>query len=236
MLSIKGYFKRIIHGKPSFKEFFSKKSYSQCGEDLIIDYLFRLRNIEAPSYIDIGANHPYYLSNTAFFYEKGLSGICIDPDPACGQLFSTHRSRDTFIQAGIAEKEGNLPFFIMSDNTLNTCSLQELSVLQKAGHKLIREISIPVFSLKHIIDKYCNGVFPDFLSLDVEGLDTDIIYSYDFKTSAPKVICIEVTDYSPRGNGKKRTEIYDCLLAAGYIEYASTYLNGIFVKEDFWSV
>ena len=45
-------------------------SYSQCGEDLLVDYIFKLRGIERPSYLDIGAHDPYYLSNTALFIRE----------------------------------------------------------------------------------------------------------------------------------------------------------------------
>ena len=50
---------------------YAKKSFSQCGEDLIVDYVFKARGVGRPSYLDIGAHHPYWLSNTALFYERG---------------------------------------------------------------------------------------------------------------------------------------------------------------------
>jgi hypothetical protein len=61
---------------------FEKKSFSQSGEDLIIDFIFNALGISRPSYIDIGAHHPYYLNNTAIFYLRGARGINIEPDPS----------------------------------------------------------------------------------------------------------------------------------------------------------
>ncbi len=58
-----------------------RKSYSQLGEDLIVRYLFDDLKIDKPTYIDIGANDPYILSNTAFFYKSGCKGINIEPNP-----------------------------------------------------------------------------------------------------------------------------------------------------------
>jgi hypothetical protein len=46
---------------------FTKVSFSQIGEDLIVDFIFQVRGIQKPTYIDIGAFHPEFLSNTAFF-------------------------------------------------------------------------------------------------------------------------------------------------------------------------
>ena len=55
-----------------------KKSFSQCGEDLIVNYIFGLRGITKPTYLDIGANDPFYLNNTALFYINGCRGINIE--------------------------------------------------------------------------------------------------------------------------------------------------------------
>ena len=77
-----------------------KKSYSQCGEDIIVDYIFNLRGITYPTYIDIGANDPYYLSNTALFYDKGCRGINIEPNPAMVESFGKSRPADINLNIG----------------------------------------------------------------------------------------------------------------------------------------
>src|SRR5690242_15209281 len=94
-------------------------SYSQCGEDAIIDYIFRLRGIHQPSYIDIGANHPFSLSNTAMFYVKGCRGINIDANPELISLFEEYRPQDINLNVGISDEESELDFYIMQDNTLS---------------------------------------------------------------------------------------------------------------------
>src|ERR1035437_2327334 len=63
-------------------------SYSQCGEDILVGYLFSLRGIKSPSYIDIGANHPWFINNTAFFYKKGCRGINIEPNQDLIPIFN----------------------------------------------------------------------------------------------------------------------------------------------------
>ncbi|MFM6249337.1 MAG: hypothetical protein ACKPEQ_09345, partial [Dolichospermum sp.] len=71
--------------KRNFATLFNKDSkhisYSQCGEDLIINFIFNNLGIINPSYLDIGAHHPTYLSNTYSFYRKGCQGVCVEPDP-----------------------------------------------------------------------------------------------------------------------------------------------------------
>ena len=68
---VKKYFNIIYKSK------YFQKSYSQCGEDLIIYNAFSYMNIKNIYYIDIGAHHPFYLSNTAFFCNKGCNGIWV---------------------------------------------------------------------------------------------------------------------------------------------------------------
>jgi hypothetical protein len=58
-----------------------KVSYSQCGEDIIINFILTCLKIDKPTYMDIGAHHPFRFSNTALFYEAGCHGINIEPDP-----------------------------------------------------------------------------------------------------------------------------------------------------------
>lgn len=213
-----------------------KKSYAQCGEDILIEYIFMLRGIKNPSYIDIGAHHPFYLSNTALFYEKGSRGINIEANPDLLNAFLKERPNDTNLNIGVGTKEGELDFYVMEDTTLSTFSLEESKHLQQQGKKLNYIKKISTISLPKIIEKFANNIFPDFLSLDVEGLDFEILQTIDFKHNFPKVICVEAAEYSPIGAGNRRTELIDFLVGNDYYEYANTNLNAIMVKKDFWFV
>jgi len=85
-----------------------------------MDYIFFLRGISKPTYIDIGANHPFYLSNTALFYEKGCRGINIEANPDLIKEFKLRRPADININVGVGEKEDAMDFFVMEDNTLSS--------------------------------------------------------------------------------------------------------------------
>jgi hypothetical protein len=104
--------RRFLSKKESVPYQCSKRSYSQCGEDMIVEYIFRLRAVERPSYIDIGANHPFALSNTARFYERGCRGVNIDPNPAAMLLFDEHRNGDVNLNVGISDKAVKLTCFL----------------------------------------------------------------------------------------------------------------------------
>jgi FkbM family methyltransferase len=210
-----------------------KRSYSQCGEDLIMDFIFGQIGVSRPSYIDIGAHHPYYLNNTALFSQRGARGINVEPDPYLFGNFVKKRPNDINLNVGVGEKNGQMDFYIMSTPTMNTFSKEGADDLVANFNFTIKEVrSTPLLDINTILNKYHEGKFPDLLSLDVEGLDEQIIRSIDLERNFPKVICIETTSYSETGNGLKNNSLIELISSQGYTNYADTYINTIFIKEN----
>ena len=77
--------------------------------------------------------------------------------------------------------------------------------------------------------------YPDFVSLDVEGLDTEILKSLDFSRFRPEVFCVETLDYSEDKTARKNQDIFRIMENNGYVVYADTNLNTIFVEKEVWS-
>jgi FkbM family methyltransferase len=211
-----------------------KKSYSQCGEDIIIQFIFNNLKITKPTYIDIGANHPFLINNTFLFYKSGSRGINIEPNISLYNKLKKERRRDINLCLGISDKIGELDFYKISPNPLSTFSKEEAYKLRDEYNCKIEEIiKVKVETLPNIIQKYCNGIFPDLLSIDVEGLDEKILKSIDFENSSPTIIVAETSDFSlVYRENLKRHEIIDFLKNKGYIDYADTRINTIFVKKE----
>jgi FkbM family methyltransferase len=209
-------------------------TYSQCGEDVIVEYIFRLKGISQISYLDIGAFDPFYLSNTALFYVLGSSGLVIDPSPGIELKFKRLRPRDAVLPIAVALSDETLKYYEFSDQTLNTTSEQEMKDLLKAGKHLIRTSSVQAMRINDIIRKNFHGICPDFLSIDIEGMDLKILKTLDFDSYRPKVICMETVKYSPVGRGEKISDAISFLTTHGYQEYAFTGLNSLFVDFAFW--
>lgn len=227
--------KRFLLKKIKSENSFQKKSYSQSGEDLIVKFIFDCLGIIKPSYLDIGAHHPYFISNTALFYEKGSRGINIEPDPVLFFEFLKERKSDVNLNIGISDIDGELDFFVISASTLNTFSKEEAYNYEKEGDFRIKSIEkIKVNTLASIINQYSNGIFPQFLSIDAEGVDEIIIKAIDFEENFPIVICIETISFSTSGNGLKNNDLIQYIESKGYLLYADTNINSIFVKESFW--
>ena len=210
-------------------------SYSQTGEDRIVKSIFDALAIPLPLYIDIGAHHPIHLSNTALFSAAGAVGINVEPDPGLFSHFPQLRPRDINLQAGVAAEAGQLTLYRMSASSLNTCSLEEAErFVREFGFQILEQRTIPVLTLTNLIEGYLGGRSPDFLSLDAEGFDDQILRSLDYSKHQPLVICVETLTYSESGNGIKDQDLINFLSANGYLVYADTHINTIFVRRDRW--
>jgi FkbM family methyltransferase len=212
----------------------SKTSYAQCGEDLILQYLFMVLGIDRIIYLDVGAHHPSYLSNTYLFYQNGGRGVCVEPDPSLYKEFSRKRPHDTHLNCGVGITAGEADFFIMSTSTLNTFSKEEAERYQSWGHqRILKTIKMELKTINGIISQYLEEV-PNLVSLDVEGLDFAIMQNFDFSKYRPEVFCLETLTYTEDKSERKLTAIIELMHENGYLTYADTYINTIFVDGAAW--
>jgi FkbM family methyltransferase len=212
----------------------ARDSYSQCGEDLILQQLLTVLGIMEFRYLDIGAHHPSYLSNTYFFYLKGVSGVCVEPDPSLFQEFPKLRPRDTHLNCGVGLVPGFADFFIMSTPTLNTFSSEEASRYVASGNYLISDQKkIQIQSINQIIETNFIAC-PNLVSLDIEGWDLIVLKDLNFSRYRPEIFCIETLSYTEDNSERKLTEIIEFMHKNDYITYADTYINTIFVDRFSW--
>lgn len=177
--------------------------------------------------MDLGANDPVILSNTFYFYENGSNGILVEPNTNLTDRAEIMRPRDKVINAGVGEIEGSLDYYMLDAHTLNTCSRKEAEEYEKLGHKIIEVKTIPIIPVNDLLKEQGHT---DFLSLDVEGIDFDILKAIDYERYAPTCICIETIEYLG-GKRDDNEEICKFLMDKGYIAFADTYINTIFVLK-----
>lgn len=211
---------------------FVEQSYSQAGEDRILSYFFRTIGVNEPSYLDIGANHPSLDNNTYLFYKRGGRGVCVEADPSLINELSKVRERDICLNVGITfDNRKEADFYVFPISALNTLSKEEADFREQNGsHKVAKVITIPLQTINEIIDENFSET-PDLLSLDVEGIDLEILKSLDWVRHRPLAICVETITYSENRTEQKITEIADFIQSNGYFAYADTHINTIFVDE-----
>jgi FkbM family methyltransferase len=153
--------------------------------------LFHIKKRDKLFYIDIGAFHPWYLSNTALFYLSGSSGICIEPNPEQFKKFQRYRKSDINLNIGIANEAGILTYYQFNNPAFNTFSEEKATENNNNGFTRLEELKVEVKLLNEILEQYAGSREIDLLSIDVEGLDYSILDSLDFLKYAPNVICVE---------------------------------------------
>ena len=227
---IKKILKNILNNSNSYKGIIS---FSQSGEDVIMNRYFEFIGIQSPTYLDIGANDPEKFSNTYFFYKKGSSGVCVEPNPALVGKFSKLRPRDRVLNVGVGiSQEKEADFYIMDWHEFSTLSKERAYKVQTFynGRNNIKEIvKIPLITINEIINNWFSKV-PDILNLDVEGIDFEIIQKLDFEKYRPTIICIESVEITE--NDKKQIQLLEFFNSKNYILFADTSINYIFINNQ----
>jgi FkbM family methyltransferase len=196
-------------------------------------------NISHPTYLDIGANHPSYISNTYYFYIRGSKGVCVEPNPNLYKKIKKLRPRDKVMNVGIGINEETMADFYLFPkyaDGLSTFSKEEAAYWGETGMKQIgrikyeKIIKIPLQTINTVIRNNFKQT-PDFISIDVEGLDLQILQSLDFDSYAPLVLCVETLSYDQYQTEYKREDIISFVKNKGYEIYADTHVNTIFLRK-----
>lgn len=216
--------------KNNYFDGFSLKSYSQEGEDMILRRLFEKQ--KTGFYVDVGAHHPKRFSNTFFFYKKGWRGINIDAMPNSMSLFNKIRPRDINLEIPISDKKQKLKYYMFNEAALN-CFSKELAEKRngKYDYKIISEKEMETSTLEEILEKhlpYDQEI--DFMSIDVEGLDLQVLKSNNWRLFRPKIVLMEVIDSSI--NEIADSKEYKYLAEFGYEAFAKTVNTVIFQRVD----
>lgn len=212
-------------------------SYSQCGEDCIIDFLFMWLGITNVSYLDIGAHHPTWLSNTYFFYRKGNSGVLIEPDMDLCPNLSKLRPRDKVLNIAVGlDGIDVIPLYIMSSRTLNTLDEAQAMALDASGDDKIEAVrNVQRMGINTLLETYFSNAKLNFVSLDIEGMDLPLLQAWDFARYRPEVFCVETLTYTKNNTETKVDSIIKHMQNMGYILYADTFINSIFVDKAAWN-
>lgn len=206
---------------------FLNECYSQEGEDAILNRIFHDK--ANGFFIDIGAHHPLRFSNTYKFYKKGWRGINVDAMPGSMAIFKQLRPLDINLEIPVSDKKERLPFYIFKDGALNTLLKSHADTLVAKGHRVEKMIDIETDTLLNILDKYMpTNTVIDFMSIDAEGFDFNILKSNDWNKFRPNLVLIES---EPDPEYFLTSELYRYMQANDYSFYAKSFKT-FFVKDN----
>jgi FkbM family methyltransferase len=210
---------------------FRRDAYSQEGEDLLISKIFDAKT--SPGfYVDIGAFHPVSASNTYLLYKRGWSGINIDPVPGTAALFKKRRPRDVSLEIGISDRPGTLTYYMFDSPAENTFGEEQRDFVLSQRRNLLGTVLVQVERLDAVLSRYVPGnTGIDFMSIDVEGHELQVLASNDWARFRPSVICLEML--MVRIDEVKDHAVGRFLADVGYRFFAKLDNSALFQEQDF---
>ncbi|WP_044302012.1 FkbM family methyltransferase [Rhodopirellula sallentina] len=198
-----------------------QRTWSQFGEDMVIPGFFPEKYVGV--YVDVGAFHPIYLSNTYKLYRHGWSGLAIDANPDFQHLYARFRSRDSFLCSAVSDSPGTL--------RLSRYKFGAFNCLEEHSHKVpdkfqdvVDSIEVPSDTLANLLER-SSFAHIDVLNIDCEGSDLKILQSNDWSRWLPKVVCVE--DHSEIWQSSQTATFMDSL---GYKIHHRVGLTTIFAE------
>lgn len=171
-----------------------KKYYGQQGEDAILYSIFNDMIINSISgfYIDIGAFHPTKYSNTKIFYDLGWHGINIEPLKSNYNLFIKQRTKDINLNIGISSKSEEKKFHVFDYNNMSTFSNETANKFEGMDRKVLYTEIIKCYPLNYVLEKNISkNQKIDFMNVDVEGLELEVLESNNWDVFRPKILLVE---------------------------------------------
>lgn len=198
------------------------KSYSQFQEDLLIDML--LNNKQTGFYVDIGANDPFFGSNTQRFSSRGWRGINIEPNLKAYKRIIENRAHDVNLNIAVSENTGDLTFYLIgNDSSISTLDYPKAIRMAKMLNLKITSTSVKVMPLSEVLDTHLDNKHIDFMSVDAEGHDLAVLKSNNWDKYRPTLVLVE-----------SNIETRDIILfmdKQNYLYLFSNHVNALFVDK-----
>lgn len=211
----------------------------QWAEDVVVRKLF-LRSKKEGIYVDLGAHHPFLHSNTAWLWLKGWHGINVDANHRSIALFNRTRTGDTNLNLAIipasqyAEGTRNVELFLPDEDSIET-GQEGITATASVNQSVASERSyqrseqVNAMDVQTLFDRH-NLTEIDYLNIDVEGMDYQILQDINFKKVAIHAISIE--DYSPNIQMAANSEISRFLSEQGYDLVSRVGPTSIFARQE----
>ena len=194
--------------------------YGEFGEDILVNRI--LKNLETGKYVDVGCYHPYKGSLTAQLYKKGWKGINIDLSKSSIDLFNLVRKEDINLNLAVSDFNGQTSYF--ENSPIN----QQNSLIKNNDNQ--KKIEIDCKNLNLILEENKFEKF-EYLNIDVEGSEQNVINGINLSKYSPILITIEnnnlhINDYI-------ESETYKILIKNNYTFISKTGVTNFFLKNEY---
>jgi len=177
-----------------------RRLHAQGLEDLYLRRVFG--EVTKGFYVDVGAHDGRFVSNTFGLYQDGWQGICIEPNPVSFATLRRLRPRDICLNVGVGRSA--TPRILRWKTGIPEGSSFESP--EGANAHVVR-----VESLHRIMTEHTVPPRFELLSVDVEGMEIEVLSTVDWAVHRPRVVIVEYNT-----QGKVVLESLDLLLPFGY--------------------
>ncbi len=201
-------------------------SYAQNREDVVLD---RALHALDGFYVDVGAASPVIASVTRHFYDLGWHGINVEPQASYADELRRERPRDQTVEAVAGAVSGTCEFHIVeSDPDLSTFDPTRVRDLADEGERTSTQV-IEVVTLDALLAAARPAAI-DFLKIDVEGAERDVLLGIDLRRWRPRVIVVEATVSNSQVPNFEKWE--DLVVDRGYRYASFDGLNRYYVADE----
>lgn len=202
-------------------------SYCQNLEDYHLS--LALAGQTTGTYIDVGAGHPVADNVSFWFYERGWQGIVVEPQPELADLYQRLRPRDRVVRSLVGRHCGEADFHVVERLHGLSTTVEELAQKTRAFGVDYQTVQMPVTTLAQLCDRHDLGAI-DFLKIDVEGAEGDVLFGGDWQRFRPKVVVAEAV--TPEASAPAWQDWEPFLVAQGYRFVLFDTLNRFYVAEE----
>ena len=200
-------------------------SFAQNAEDVRLWRVFASK--ATGFYVDVGAGHPVNHSVTKLFYDAGWSGLNVEPGPDYA-LLAAARPRDTTVDVAISSRTRHAQMWVVSPYSELSSLVEPTNALPDGASA--RPVTVPAARLDDLVGEHARGRPIDFLKIDVEGAERDVLESFDPRVLRPNIVVVEAI--SSGDNCPTHDEWEFLLVRAGYVFAAFDGINRFYVAED----
>jgi FkbM family methyltransferase len=186
-------------------------SYAQNAEDVVLARLFADR--PNGRYVDIGAGDPVEASVTKHFYDLGWRGVNVEPIASLADRLRAERPEDITLAAAVGAKAGSVVLHELPTAWGWSTVDDQLAGRYRAQNGWeVRDVEVEQMTLANLLDEHPGEI--DFLKIDVEGAERDVIEGADWARHRPRAIVVEATE--PGSSVPAYHDWEPILLEAGY--------------------
>ncbi len=202
-------------------------SYAQRLEDYHLACAFAGQ--ETGCYIDIGGGHPVADNVSYWFYLKGWSGLVVEPQSDLLDLYAHLRPRDIAVGTLVGRHDGEADFYAVERlHGLSTTLPDNARTAVELGGK-VNTVRMPMTTLAALLAKHEISQV-DFLKVDVEGAEADVLAGADWSKFRPKILLVEAV--APGSMAQSWDDWEPALLANGYRFALEDGLNRFYVAQE----